>query len=55
MKRLLFWTLVAALALDIAWLVALSNKPEAIEHGWTPLLSTPNLGFAALSPCWSVP
>jgi hypothetical protein len=45
-KRLIFWTLVAALALDIAWMVALSNTPEAIEHGWRPLLSTPNLGFA---------
>jgi hypothetical protein len=46
MRRLLFWTLVAALFGDIALLVALSHSPESVEKGWRPLLTTPNYGFA---------
>lgn len=46
MERLPFWTLVAVLLVDVAWLVSLSYTPESIAEGWEPLLSYPNLGFA---------
>lgn len=46
MKRLPFWTLVAVLLVDVAWLVSLSSTPESIAEGWEPLLSYPSLGFA---------